>query len=109
MPLMFLMLSCKNVNNPKNSPVEYINIQIVSDREYNKEERAKIKLAHKRFNESVITENGKYKVIVNSGDEIGIPNEFFYIFKMGVDDTNDLIEEAKMLGQEIELIEPNQD
>ena len=48
--------------------------------------------------------NNQYLITAKSGDEIGIPNEFFYIFKMGIDDTNDLIRESD---KDWELAEPN--
>jgi len=41
---------------------------------------------------------------IKSGDEIGIPNEFFYLFKMGIDDANDLVRESD---KDWKIAEPN--
>ncbi|MDA3928852.1 MAG: hypothetical protein PF541_07810 [Prolixibacteraceae bacterium] len=98
--LSMLTFSCKTKPKPEN----YIDIKIQKSREYTVEERANIRLALKRFNESIVIENGLYVVKVKSAAEIGIPNEFFYIFKMGIDDTNDLVKEA---GPGWELAKPN--
>jgi hypothetical protein len=95
-----LTFSCKTKPKPEN----YIDIKIQTSREYTIEERANIRLALKRFNESILIEDGLYVVKAKSGAEIGIPNEFFYIFKMGIDDTNYLVKEA---GPGWELSEPN--
>lgn len=94
-----ILFSCKS---DKQSDL-YIDIKIQSTREYTSEERAKIKEASKRFYEHVEIKNNQGIVTARNGDEIGIPNEFFYLFKMGIDDANDL---ARETGYQIE--EPNQ-
>jgi len=98
--ISILSISCTSKSKHEN----YIDITIQTSREYTPEERAKIREALKRFNENVEIVDNQYLITAKSGDEIGIPNEFFYIFKMGIDDTNDLIRESD---KDWELAEPN--
>lgn len=80
---------------------EYIDIPIVSDREYTIEEIEKYGLLSERFYQNVEIENGIYVIKAKSGDEIGIPNEFFYIYKMLLDDSNEYLLEAQKTGKDI--------
>jgi len=103
--LFIIVFSCKEKKSIENDKANYIDVKIQSSREYTDEERVKIRSALERFNENVVIEDGQYVVKAKSGDEIGIPNEFFYIFKMGIDDTNELAREAE---NNWRLAEPNQ-
>ena len=93
----FFLNSCNSSKKPEN----YIDIKVQFNREYTPEERAKIKEASKRFYEHVVIKDNQCIVTAKNGEEIGIPNEFFYIFKMSIDDAN---ETAQKTGYKIEDI-----
>lgn len=98
--ISILSISCTSKSKHEN----YIDIKIQTSREYTPEERAKIREASKRFYEHVKIVDNQCILPIKSGDEIGIPNEFFYLFKMGIDDANDLVRESD---KDWKIAEPN--